>query len=208
VGNSGRTIVAAVALLLALALVAKVTAETRVRVIEERDATGKLWKEYAEQKKEYGIVPNGAMALGLDADLLTLHDEFGHGLLAEAHHLEEPLKHMVGMTVGRALGSEYVRSQEAYTLRKLGVEEETVQRISQDPRSAGLTDREVAALTFAQRVASSPGGIAEQDFADLQWDGLTDEEILELSMLASYFTYEARLMQVLGVEPNQYPPVE
>jgi len=114
---------------------------------------------------------------------------------------------MIGVVVGNAAPSEYVQKFEGWQLQRLGMKDDQVKRVQQDFQSAGLKSNEVAALKFAQKMSSSPGDIGDQDFSDLRWDGWTDPEILEITMVASYYGYLARLTQVLGIQPDNYPDV-
>lgn len=196
---------AATLALLSLAVAGAAAAAPRLRAIAERDASGDLFKEFARQKKQTGIVPSLARAMSLDASLLRAQTDYGESLLATQRHLTPLAKHMIGLTVARAQGSECLAAAERAALRRLGLEAEKIQRLEQDPRSAGLDDRDVAALEFSRKVAQAPRETNEQSFADLQWEGLTEEESLETVVVAAWFDYLARVGAVLGAEADVYP---
>jgi len=62
-----------------------------------------------------------------------------------------------------------------------------------------LTERDIAALTYAALLTKSPADIAQQDINALRAAGLTDGEILEVNQVTAYFAYANRTVLGLGV---------
>jgi uncharacterized peroxidase-related enzyme len=62
-----------------------------------------------------------------------------------------------------------------------------------------LTERDIAALTYAALLTQSPADINEQDINTLRDAGLTDGEILEVNQVTAYFAYANRTVLGLGV---------
>ena len=71
--------------------------------------------------------------------------------------------------------------------------------------AAGLPARVVAALDFAVKLTRDPDGMAEEDTQALREAGLSDEEILDLTLITGYFDFVNRVALGLGVEAS---PVE
>jgi uncharacterized peroxidase-related enzyme len=191
--------------LLVLLMAGSAAAAPRIKVVGEKEASGDVWKAYAREKQAAGIVPGSVRILSLVPQLLVLQQTYAQGLLETDHVLPARLKRMVGVVVSSALGSESVRVAQEQELLRLGWKPDQIQRLVQDAQSAGLSQREVTALKFARKVAQEPGQVSDQDFADLRWDGLSDPEILELTLVTGYFDALARTMQALGVERDEYP---
>ncbi len=71
-------------------------------------------------------------------------------------------------------------------------------------RQAGLTRRERALLDYVHKLTVAPWDMAEEDLVPMREAGLSDEEILDANITASYFAYANRLAQGLGVELEAY----
>lgn len=64
---------------------------------------------------------------------------------------------------------------------------------------APLTDREKAALRYAEFLTRQPGSMHEQMIVQLRDAGFDDGEILEINQVTAYFSYANRTVLGLGV---------
>ncbi len=80
-----------------------------------------------------------------------------------------------------------------------------------DISSAPLSQQELAALAYAQKLNNQPGQMVEADVAVLRDVGYTDGEILEINQVTAYFGYANRTVlglgcstdgDVIGLSPN------
>jgi len=55
-------------------------------------------------------------------------------------------------------------------------------------------------LDYAVLLTESPSTVSRDDIADLREEGLTDEDILDLNQVVSYFNYVNRVAEGLGVK--------
>ncbi len=76
--------------------------------------------------------------------------------------------------------------------------------LQQDYREAGLTPRERALLDYAHKLTVRPWEIVEGDLKPMREAGLSDKDILDANITASYFAYANRLAHGLGVELEDY----
>lgn len=67
-------------------------------------------------------------------------------------------------------------------------------------RVAGLSPRQRAILSYSEKMTLQPGELSEADIAGLREQGLTDEEILAVVMLAGFFQLATTVADALGVE--------
>lgn len=89
----------------------------------------------------------------------------------------------------------------------MGGDQEQVLRIHADYRAAGLAPADVAMLDFAQKVLVASHTIEEEDIQALREHGFTDEEILDITLIAAQRAFITRVANALGVpiEPrNQH----
>lgn len=71
--------------------------------------------------------------------------------------------------------------------------------IESDYRTAGLSERRVAMLAYAEKLTGSPAAVAEADVEGLRHHGLSDRDILDLVEVVAYFAYANRIADGLGI---------
>jgi uncharacterized peroxidase-related enzyme len=73
-----------------------------------------------------------------------------------------------------------------------------------DGRAAGLDARRAAIAEWAEKSTREPSGMAEEDLGPLRTQGLSDEDILTLAHVVSFFNGVNRVADGLHVDPE--PP--
>jgi uncharacterized peroxidase-related enzyme len=71
--------------------------------------------------------------------------------------------------------------------------------IKKDWRTAPLTKREVAMLTYVEKVTLTPARVAREDLDPLRAAGFDDRGILQINLIASWFNYINLVADGLGV---------
>ncbi len=89
-------------------------------------------------------------------------------------------------------------------LRKWTRDEEKVTAIENDYRSAELTEKERAMLSYSVKLARTPEAMEESDVVGLRNVGFSDAGILDICMVTAYYSYVNRIAQGLGVELENY----
>ncbi len=69
---------------------------------------------------------------------------------------------------------------------------------------ASLTPRRRALCEFAAKLTREPAAMREQDVQALRAAGLDDREILDAVQVIGYFNYINRLVEALGVPPEDF----
>jgi alkylhydroperoxidase family enzyme len=77
-----------------------------------------------------------------------------------------------------------------------------VQAIVRDFRSAGLEPAEVAMLVFVEKVIDNARGISYQDIDELRSHGLSDAEILDVTLAAAARSFFGKVLDAMGTEPD------
>jgi alkylhydroperoxidase family enzyme len=85
-----------------------------------------------------------------------------------------------------------------------GAAKKLMLELKEDWRSAGVDDKDMAMLGYAEKITLNPASITETDVEGLRAHGWTDIEILEIACLASYRNYIARVANALGVEAEAH----
>ncbi len=67
-------------------------------------------------------------------------------------------------------------------------------------REAGLTEKQVAMLEFAEFLTITPSGISQEHVDSLRGMGWNDEDVVDIVHITGVFNYLVRVADGLGVE--------
>jgi alkylhydroperoxidase family enzyme len=87
-------------------------------------------------------------------------------------------------------------------LRKNFFTAEQVIAIVHDYRQAGLEPEEVAVMSFAEKMTLSAHDVTPEDFESLRSYGLTDAEILDITLTCAARNFFSKTLDALGAEPD------
>ncbi len=171
-----------------------------IRTVPETEAAGSLADLYEKVGNGDGTVDNVMKIHSLNEAALAGH----FAVYVAAMHRPSPLsraeREIVGVVVSRANGCEYCQKHHAAGL----------DRINKGSRPGlgdallegdhhGLTERELAMVTYAQQLTREPAAIVEADIKALRTAGLEDREIHDVAHVVAYFCYANRIVTGLGV---------
>jgi alkylhydroperoxidase family enzyme len=78
-------------------------------------------------------------------------------------------------------------------------------RLARDFHDAGLSELEVSIMEFAQKVSGDSASMTDADSARLRELGLSDEEIVDVALVAAARNFYSRALHALAV-PVDDPP--
>ncbi len=79
-------------------------------------------------------------------------------------------------------------------------------RIEEDFETAGLSEKRVAMLRYAEKLTSTPAEATEEDVAGLRTAGFTDIDILHIVEVVGYYAYANRMADGLGIPLEDWIP--
>ena len=85
--------------------------------------------------------------------------------------------------------------------RKQGIPEDKLEALERYAEHPGFTERERAAIAYAEMVTISPSDVSEAQFAELRRH-FTEREIVELTAQAAFENFRARWNRSLRVEAD------
>lgn len=85
-------------------------------------------------------------------------------------------------------------------------DDELLERIERDWRSAGLDPKRTAMLEYAEKLTLRPAGVTRDDVEALRAVRFSDEDILHICEVVSYYAYVNRIADGLGVELEPWIP--
>lgn len=71
--------------------------------------------------------------------------------------------------------------------------------------AAGLSERERALCTVAEKLSAAPSRMTEEDWLPLRRLGFNDRACLEVAHLVGLFNYLTRLADGFGLQPTEGP---
>ncbi len=155
----------------------------------------------AVQEKS-GFVPNVFLLLARRPDefraFLTYHDV----LMDRPGVLTKAEREMIVVVTSAANRCLYCVVAHGAILRIRAKDPLVADRIAVDHRKAGLTERQVAMLDFALKVATRAHAVDEADYAALAHHGFDAEGAWDIAAIAAFFAMSNRLAGAADLRPN------
>ena len=172
-----------------------------IRTIDQTDASGDLAAWYRRAGNPDGTVDNVMKVHSLNVDTLRTHFEMYVAAMHRPSPLSRAEREMVATAVSRLNGCGYCLAHHRAGLERLLPEaRRDAAEAPARGKSAGLTEREAALVTFATKLTTTPGEMTQADLSPLRDAGLDDRAILDLAQVVAYFNYVNRIVTGLGVE--------
>jgi alkylhydroperoxidase family enzyme len=189
--------------------VGNVRAVPRLRQVPRDEAAPSVLPLYTMLFGERDPVAEPGTVTGTPGDWWTVfalvpeifeHSVAGFALYRSPARLLDPrLRELAQARVGWACGSQFVFSQHCKSLRTAGVDEEKIAAIPHWGAAGCFSRIERAVLAYTDALALDHGRVDEGVFNALR-QGLSDEEILELSYITSLYMMHAVMSRALRTE--------
>ena len=170
-----------------------------IRTIAEGDAEGELKSAYNKVGTARGAVANVFKAQSLDPRSLEAHLGLYLSLMFGQGPLSRKQREMIAVVVSAENECGYCVAYHSDALSNYVKNEAWVSELVKNRGSAPLEPKEKAIVNHATLLARNPHRITEQDVEILRREGLSDEEVLQLTEIAAYFNFANCLVHGLGV---------
>jgi alkylhydroperoxidase family enzyme len=87
-------------------------------------------------------------------------------------------------------------------LRRNSFTAEQLEALATDFRHAGLMEKEVVMMEYAQKVVRDASSTTQEDFDRLRTAGWTDESILSITLAAAARAFVSKVFDALGADPD------
>jgi uncharacterized peroxidase-related enzyme len=172
-----------------------------LRTIAEGDATGGIAEIYEKQKSQIGFVMAATKCFTARPDLLPAYTDFSNKIRA-GFSLGVREWRLITLVAAKQIPSTYcayVYSQQL--IGDLG-SKEAVLAVQRDFRSAGLSDKDVAMLAYAEKIAKDASKVTEADIHGLRSAGFTDQQICDIALCAAFRCFVSRFFDAIGAGPE------
>ena len=163
------------------------------------DAEGKLEAIYAEVLKKRGKVSNILKVHSLNPEAMANHLDLYMAVMFDASGLSRAEREAVAVVVSAANECAYCVNHHAEALRRYIKDDETLELLMSADGLETLEPRLSNIVRHAEKLTSAPSAMTEIDLGELRAVGLTDKDILDLTLVIGYFNFVNRIVLGLGV---------
>jgi uncharacterized peroxidase-related enzyme len=170
-----------------------------VKTVGESEAEGELKDVYARVKNERGRVSRIFEVESLDPRSLAAHLDLYLSLMFGAGGLTRPEREMIAVAVSATNHCEYCVAHHSAALLRYVKDSRILKQLRQGQVGEALAPKETGIVSYAIKITRSPEHVTREDIESLKRLGLSDREILQTAMIASYFNFVNRIASGLGV---------
>lgn len=167
-----------------------------LETIPESEATGVVADAYRDDIEDQGFVASHTRVMSLNPEALAAWEQL---IGAIARPMGKRRYELVTLAAARAIRSAHCRlAHGRRTLRF--IDEDELVRIARNYEDAGLTEAEVAMMSFAERASTQSYLMTDADSLRLRDLGFADREIVDIALAAAARNYYSRALQSLAVD--------
>jgi len=168
--------------------------------IEVSAADGGLEEMYAEIIKKRGKISNILKVHSLNPDALQGHLDLYITLMFGRSGLNRMEREAIAVVVSATNECAYCVNHHAETLRHYIDDDEVLELLATADGLETLEPRLSYIVRHAEKLTSAPAAMTQSDLDELRAVNLSDKDILDLTLIVSYFNFVNRIAQGLGVE--------
>ena len=176
---------------------------SRYPVPELKDLPEDMRARILEVQEKAGFVPNVFLALAhRPAEwraFMAYHDAL---LLKDSGTLSKGEREMIIVTTSAANRCLYCVVAHGAILRVYEKKPLLADQLAVNHRKADITPRQRAMLDFAMKVCTDSAAINDEDFAALQAQGFSDDDIWDIGAITAFFGLSNRMANLSAMRPN------
>ncbi|MFQ6005774.1 MAG: peroxidase-related enzyme [Woeseia sp.] len=170
-----------------------------IEEIEVGEADGKLAEVYARLMEKRGKVANILQVHSLNANAMESHLDLYMTIMFGKSGLSRSEREAIAVVVSATNDCDYCVNHHAEALRRYIKDEDILQTLAGADGLEELEPRLGNIVMHAEKLTSAPSAMTESDLAPLRAEGLTDQDILDITLIVAYFNFVNRIALGLGV---------
>jgi uncharacterized peroxidase-related enzyme len=172
-----------------------------LKTIDEEDATGRVAELYQAQKAQNGFVMSAMQCWTARPDLLPFYQEFADKIRA-GFSLSPRDWRLITLIAAKHVPSTYCSHVYGRQLIADFGSKEAVLAVHRDFRSAGLSERDVAMLSYAEKISKNASRVTPEDIGGLRSVGFTDVQICDIALCTAFRCFVSRFFDAVGAGPE------
>ena len=174
-----------------------------IKTIDEENAEGALKELYTELTKKRGKVSNILKTHSLLPETMKTHLDLYLSIMFNTSQLNRQEKELIAIIVSLSNRCKYCVQHHAEALHHYWKDPSKLSKLINEQDYSFLLPREQTLATHAEKLTTAPDQIEKDDILLLKDQGFTDEHILEITLIASYFNFVNRIALGLNVECSE-----
>ena len=172
-----------------------------LQTIAEEEATGRIAEIYKMQKSQLGFVMEAAKCFTARPDLLPAYTDFSDKVRS-GFSLGQREWRLITLVAAKHIPSTYCSY--VYGKQLIGDlgSKEAVMAVQRDFRTAGLSDKDVEMLAYAEKIAEDASQVTQTDIDRLRSVGFADQEICDIALCAAFRCFVSRFFDAMGAGPE------
>lgn len=171
-----------------------------INTISEHEATGVLKDLYADTKKKRGKLSNIMIVHSLNPDSMKKHIDLYLSLMFKKGPLSREDRELIGVVVSKVNKCEYCIYHHAEALNHYWKDEKKLKDFINNFNSITIPKTTKEMIYYVEKLTKTPHLISKKDILKLKNVGFTDEHILNINLITSYFNFVNRIALGLGVD--------
>ena len=167
------------------------------------DVPEDIRKVILEVQEQTGFVPNVFLALARRPEEFRAFFAYNNALMEKESGLTLGEREMVVVVTSALNHCLYCVGVHGAILRIREKNPTIADQLAINYRKADITPRQRAMLDFAARVTTSSFAVDDSDFEALHAHGFSDEDIWDITALASLYGFSNRMANTLSIRPNE-----
>ncbi len=168
-----------------------------LQTIDEEHASGRVAEIYERQRTQLGFVMEAAKCFTARPDLLPIYTDFSDKIRA-GFSLGLREWRLITLIAAKHIPSTYCSQVYSKQLIDDLGSKEAVLAVQTDFRSAGLSDKDVEMLSYAEKIARDASQIMEDDIRRLRSVGFSDQQICDIALCAAFRCFVSRFFDAVG----------
>lgn len=173
-----------------------------IEEVEVSEAEGKLAETYAALIKQRDKVSNILKVHSLNPDAMGAHLDLYMTIMFGKSGLSRAEREAIAVVVSANNECDYCVNHHAEALRRYIKDDEVVAMLMAADGLETLEPRLSNIVRHAEKLTTAPGAMTESDLGELRAEGLSDSDILDITLVVGYFNFVNRIAVGLGVDFN------
>ncbi|WP_372966404.1 peroxidase-related enzyme [Marinobacter sp.] len=153
-------------------------------------------------QEKSGFIPNVFLVLAHRPAEFRAFFDYHDALMEKDSNLTKGEREMIVVATSNLNQCQYCVVAHGAILRIREKNPMIADQVAVNYRKADISDRQKAMLDFAVKVSQRAQDVGDDDFAELHRHGFTDEDIWDISGIASFFGLSNRMANVTSMRPN------